>query len=75
MNDIHPYVLAMRQFLSSNTPEEVAAAEQALREAQLHAEPFWMQDVRLAQRRLEAQRSELAARSNPEGQAASDNSR
>lgn len=33
------------------------------------AEPFWMQDVRLAQRRLEASR--LAARSTNEDQAAS----
>jgi hypothetical protein len=39
------------------------------------AEPFWMQDVRLAQRRLEAARlaaRESAARSTDEGQAASD---
>jgi hypothetical protein len=35
------------------------------------AEPFWMQDVRIAQRRIEASR--LAARSTDDGQAASDN--
>ncbi|HEX4715634.1 MAG TPA: hypothetical protein VH164_11990 [Ktedonobacteraceae bacterium] len=43
----------------------------ALLEArELHAEPFWMQDIRLAQRRLEAQRgaSKSAAQSASEGQ-------
>lgn len=70
MNDQpHPYVLAMRQFLASTTPAELEAAEQALREAELHAEPYWMQDVRIAQQCIEAERSRLAARSDDEGQA------
>jgi hypothetical protein len=56
---------------SSWTPIQVDPLldPQLLEERELHAEPFWMQDVRIALRRLEASR--LAARSTPEDQAAS----